>query len=82
VTHVTRARSEPGFVVLQRAYDYGYRTEFLGWVLNRDELLRVAQHFGLSLVREFNLPWPRAIDRAPETVGDSCFLFKWPAEGA
>ena len=33
------ALDAPSFVVLQRAGVYGYETEYLGWVVSRDELL-------------------------------------------
>ena len=41
------------FVVLQRAYGYGYDTEFLGWVFGRDELLDEAARAGMDFLREF-----------------------------
>src|SRR5262249_44788363 len=39
VTRVPLAVQVPSFVVIQRAQRHGYGTEYLGWVLNRDELL-------------------------------------------
>ena len=38
----------PSFVVLQRAYPYGFETEFLSWVFNRGELLTAAAESGWS----------------------------------
>lgn len=76
VTRVPLARIEPSFVVLQRAYQYGYGTEYVGWVLNRHELHEAAQACGLTLVREFSLLSPRHIEGAPEAVADAGFLFK------
>src|SRR5207244_1157808 len=52
LTRVPLARRAPSFVVLQRAQRHGYGTEYLGWVLNRDELLGAAREAGLELVRE------------------------------
>lgn len=53
VTRVPVSVTGSSFVVLQRAYGYGYDTEFLGWVLGRDELLEVAARAGMSFRREF-----------------------------
>ena len=58
----------PGFVVLQRAQRYGYATEYLGWVLNRDELLHTARDAGLELEREFVLLPEMTIAGAPAPV--------------
>jgi putative methyltransferase (TIGR04325 family) len=82
ITRVPLVRSHPSFVLLQRAHQYGYGTEYLGWVLNRDELLQAARDRGLGLVREFSLLWPRAIEGAPEPVADGGFLFTGAAERA
>ncbi len=64
------------FVVLQRAHDYGYDTEYVGWVFNRDELLAVAGGAGFTLVREFLVAAQLAAAGAPEApVGHRGFLF-------
>jgi putative methyltransferase (TIGR04325 family) len=76
VTRVPVARHAASFVVLQRAHDYGYDTEYLGWVLNRDELMAVAERAGVTLMREFLLADHIAADAAPESpVGHRGFLF-------
>jgi putative methyltransferase (TIGR04325 family) len=80
VTRVPVSYRHPSFVVLQRAYRYGYATEFLGWVLSREELLDAARAFGLALVREFALLPPFSIDGAPDTVTHLGFLFSRPTE--
>ena len=56
VTRVPISAVAPSFVMLQRAQHYGYGTEYLGWVLNRDELLEEASSAGLVLEREVVLP--------------------------
>jgi len=76
LTRVPVARSHRSFVVLQRAYRYGYGTEYLGWVVSREELLDAVRACGLVLVREFALLPPFSIDGAPDTVTDSGFLFR------
>ena len=74
VTRVPVALRSPSFVVLQRAYAYGYETEYLGWVLNRDELVDAA---GLELVRELVLPAWLSAEGAPEApVEHRAFLFR------
>jgi putative methyltransferase (TIGR04325 family) len=77
VTRVPLARHAPSFVVLQRAQKHGYGTEYLGWVLNRGELLETAQAAGLELVREFLTCGRFSAPGAPEDpVGHAGFLFR------
>lgn len=77
VTRVPLALRSPSFVVLQRAQRHGYGTEYLGWVLNRDELLGVAASAGLELRREFLLGARFSAAGAPEDpVGHGGFLFE------
>jgi putative methyltransferase (TIGR04325 family) len=66
VARVPVALHAPSFVVLQRAHAYGYDTEYLGWVIARDELLAEARAAGLRLVREVALPGLFAAAGAPE----------------
>ena len=79
-TYITRlplARDVPSFTVIQRAYAYGYDTEYLGWVVNREELLACAEGFGLELVREFLLDAWLSARGAPESpTGHGGFLFR------
>jgi putative methyltransferase (TIGR04325 family) len=71
------ALESPSFVVLQRAHAYGYETEYLGWVLNRDELLARLRAAGLELVREFVLPERPEVAGAPESpVAHRGFLLR------
>jgi putative methyltransferase (TIGR04325 family) len=77
VTRLPVAFRAPSFVVLQRAYAYGYDTEYIGWVVNRDELLREADAARLEVVREFLLAAQFAAEGAPESpVGHRGFLFR------
>ena len=76
LSRVPVAEHAESFVVLQRAYAYGYDTEYLGWVINREKLLSVAQRAGGKLVREFLLSALFAAPGAPEElVGHRGFLF-------
>ena len=73
LARVPVALSAPAFVVIQRPYAHGYETEYLGWVLNRDELLAAVP---LELAREFLLDASFWVDDAPESpVDHRGFLF-------
>jgi putative methyltransferase (TIGR04325 family) len=77
VTRVPVALRSRSFVVLQRAYAYGYETEYLGWVIDRDELVEVARAAGAELQRELVLPALLSADGAPEApVEHRGFLFR------
>ncbi len=80
LTRVPVATRHPSFVVLQRVDAYGYGTELLGWVFNRDELLRAAGEAGLELEREFLVHPPWEITGAPEEVSQAGFLFRVPED--
>jgi putative methyltransferase (TIGR04325 family) len=73
VARVPVALEAGSFVVIQRPYVHGYDTEYLGWVLNRGELLAAA---GLPLAREFLLDARFSAEGAPENpVEHRSFLF-------
>lgn len=65
----------PSFVTLQRAYEYGYETEYLGWALNREEIRAAARRAGAGLVREFFLSAILEIPDAPGVIHHAGFLF-------
>lgn len=72
ITRLPIVQKVPTFVMIQRAYD----TEYLGWVINRRELIDYVQENGLVLIREFvNHEGPR-IAKAPEQNTYMGFLFK------
>jgi putative methyltransferase (TIGR04325 family) len=76
LARVPVALESRSFVVLQRAYAYGYQTEYLGWVVSRSELLGAAAATGLSLAREFLLEARFSAAGAPEDpVAHRSFLF-------
>ena len=76
VTRVPAVRSSPSYVARQRAYAYGYETEYVGWVLSRDELVETACAAGLELVRELVLVPPMPIRDAPEDPVHLGLLFR------
>jgi putative methyltransferase (TIGR04325 family) len=80
LTRLPLVNNHPTFVVLQRAHAYGYATEYIGWVLNRHELLDAASDCGLELEREFALQPPFVPEGAPEPVAHGAFLFRRSTE--
>jgi putative methyltransferase (TIGR04325 family) len=66
----------PSFVVLERAAPYDIDTEFLGWFLNRDELLGAVDRSGLELVREFVMMDETPVPGAPEQATYHGFLLR------
>jgi putative methyltransferase (TIGR04325 family) len=76
LTRVPVVFSHPSFVVLQRTHAHAFQTEYLSWVLNRDELLEHAKRSGLELVREFLLGDKPPVVGAPEQDETRGFLFR------
>jgi putative methyltransferase (TIGR04325 family) len=77
VTRVPISFHAESFVVLQRAYAYGYETEYLSWVINREALLAEAAASNIELVNEFLVTGGFEAKGAPETpVYDRGFLFR------
>jgi putative methyltransferase (TIGR04325 family) len=63
------------FTVIQRPYRHGYATEYVSWILNRQEFLGHAASLGLRLVREILVSDGPTIHGAPEQCEFSGFLF-------
>lgn len=76
VAHLPTVIHSPSFVFVQRAYAYGYNTEYLGWCLNRGQFLKYAEVAGLELVREFVFGYRPLIHWAPEQNEYRGFLFR------
>jgi putative methyltransferase (TIGR04325 family) len=66
----------PSFLVIQRPYEFGYDTEYIGWALNHGELLDCASSAGMRLVREFALTGGFQAEGAPEVALYRGFLFE------
>lgn len=64
------------YVVVQRPYRYGYRTEYLSWCLRRDELLGETAARGAQLVREFVHGFKPPVAGAPEPPEYRGFLLR------
>jgi putative methyltransferase (TIGR04325 family) len=76
VAQIPVVREATSFVVLQRPDSYGYDTEYLGWIVNRDALLQAAVAAGLVLEREFLAPGVIDAPGAPEPGHLHSFLFR------
>jgi putative methyltransferase (TIGR04325 family) len=76
VTRLPVVRRGSSFVTVERAYAYGYEAEYLGWVINREELFDCAAQAGAELMRELVISEPFSIRRAPEQAELRGFLFR------
>jgi hypothetical protein len=55
-----------------------YGLDYVGWVLNRDEVITAADAASLTLVREFLLGYRPLVAGAPEQDETRGFLFRTP----
>lgn len=81
IGRVPIAQRAKSFVVVQRPHEYGYQTEYISWVINRDELLSRAASLDLTLDREFLSGGVARFRSAPDVVETFGFLFR-PSRGA
>lgn len=75
IANLPSVQEAASFVFVQRPYQYGYNTEYLGWCLNRAEFLQAAKRVGLELVREFVYGHKPFICGAPEQSIYRGYLF-------
>jgi putative methyltransferase (TIGR04325 family) len=76
VTYQPFIENKPSFVFIQRPYQYGYQTEYLGWCLNKTEFLDEASKAGLCCIQEFIIGYSPSIKGAPEQNQYMGFLFQ------
>ncbi len=76
VTRTPVVFRSPSFVVVQRPTRFHYGTEYLGWFLNRAELLDALDSLGTELVREFLVDERPFVHRAPEQCEYRGFLWR------
>lgn len=76
ITRLPMAMRNGPFVVVQRPHVHGYDTEYLGWVIDRDELIEQIEASGLVLDREFLVDERPHVIGAPEQPRYRGFLFK------
>jgi putative methyltransferase (TIGR04325 family) len=63
------------FTAIQRPSRHGYVTEYVSWVLNRQEFLSYVEGLGMTLIREILVGEGPAIRGAPERCEFVGFLF-------
>jgi putative methyltransferase (TIGR04325 family) len=78
ITRLPTVHNVPSYVMVQRPYEHGLDTEYLGWCLNRTDLLNCAIESGLELVREFIIETAPYIFYAPEQCDFWGYLFRKP----
>jgi putative methyltransferase (TIGR04325 family) len=76
VSQIPMVHRAPSFVVIQRPYDNGYNTEYLGWCFNRPAFLEAARAAGLTLEREFLHGFKPDVHGAPEQPEYRGYLFR------
>lgn len=76
ITRLPVVKQHPHFVFIQRAYSFGYNTEYLGWCINRDAFLVQAENLHLRLEREFVTGDGHEIYNAPEQCKYIGLLFE------
>ncbi len=76
VTRMIFVERAASYVAIQRPREAGYRTEYLCWILNRNEFLDRVLSRGMELLREFMVCPGQHIHRAPEQGDYRGFLFR------
>jgi putative methyltransferase (TIGR04325 family) len=76
VTRMIFIERDTSYVAIQRPSAMGYRTEYLCWILNRQEFLDHVRSRGMELAREFLICAAQHIHRAPEQGDYRGFLFR------
>lgn len=76
VARLQSVHSADSFVVVQRPYRAGYRTQFPSWFLNRGELIGYANSVDLELIREFLYSEEWCVRGAPEQGHCRGYLFR------
>jgi putative methyltransferase (TIGR04325 family) len=75
LTRLPVTLSNSSYVFVQRPYQYGYETEYLGWAISRMSLLNYADQLGLRLLREFVTGECPSIKDAPSPCEYRAYLF-------
>jgi putative methyltransferase (TIGR04325 family) len=76
IARLQTIQGAPSFVVIQRPYRAGYKTEYPSWFLNRQEVLTCALESDLELVREFVFAEEWYVRNAPEHGDCRGFLLR------
>jgi putative methyltransferase (TIGR04325 family) len=75
VTRMVFVEKAASYVAIQRPSGLGYETEYLCWILNREEFLEYVLDHSMKLVREFLICNGPEIFRAPEQGDYRGYLF-------
>jgi len=75
ITRLPIVHQVSSYVMVQRPYEYGYDTEYLGWCLNKHEFLQYAKSINLTLIKEFVSGENISPHNAPESCQYWGFLF-------
>ena len=81
VTRLVFVNRVPSYVAIQRPWAMGYDTEYLCWILNRQEFISHLNASNMELMREFMICNGPHICRAPEQGDYRGFLFRKRAAG-
>lgn len=76
ITRLTITADFPSFVVLQKPHSVGYKTEYLIWVLNKEEFLSAVLSRNFILLREFIVGEEITVFNSPGQVNFRGFLFQ------
>jgi putative methyltransferase (TIGR04325 family) len=76
LSRVPTVRRAKSYAVVQRPHQFGYQTEYISWVINRDELVSHLTSLGLTLEREFRSGGVSRSRNPPDIIEDLGFLFR------
>jgi putative methyltransferase (TIGR04325 family) len=76
ITRMPVIEKHKDFVVRQRPWANGYRTEYVCWFVNRERMLSAIQGAGFRFVREFLVDERPIVPDAPEQCRYGGFLFQ------
>ena len=76
ITRMIFIEDKPSYVALQQPSYMGYKTEYLFWVINKNEFLNYVLEKGYALIKQFEFGNVTPVFKAPEQGTMKGFLFK------
>lgn len=76
ITRMNFISNTPSYVAIQRPSMLGYKTEYLCWILNENELIEFTQNLGFEFVKEIYIGHSFPIFKALEQGKFKGFIFK------
>ncbi len=76
ITRMVFVNDAPSYIVIQRPYSMGYKTEYLCQIFNKQEIVSFVEKRGFILIKEFFISDAQIIYNAPEQGKYRGFLFK------